>query len=237
MHYISEVYWDKGGRSVNQDSVSLQEVNIRGKKILFALICDGIGGLEDGESASGYVAERMTEWFYKEALLVFIRKKSGKCLLKSGLRALYGCNEEIRRVAETANKKMGTTATAMILWGRKYFLWHSGDTRAYLFRERRRGRQLTTDHTADLHTLLRCIGSFVWKQPDVVRGYLKRGDVLLLCSDGFRNQISAERIEETLQPSEMETRERIYMRLSEIADYVKRHGEKDNISAVAVKVE
>ena len=36
--------------------------------MVFALICDGIGGLDGGEIASGFVAERMTEWFYKEAL-------------------------------------------------------------------------------------------------------------------------------------------------------------------------
>ena len=27
--------------------------------------------------------------------------------------------------------KLGTTVTAMLFAGRRYFLWHSGDTRAY----------------------------------------------------------------------------------------------------------
>ena len=61
MQFISEVYWDRGAREVNEDSLSLQQVSIRGKKVVFALVCDGIGGLEQGETASGFVAERMTE--------------------------------------------------------------------------------------------------------------------------------------------------------------------------------
>ena len=83
MRFLSEVYWDKGGRCVNQDSISLQEVRMKGEKVVFALICDGIGGLDGGEIASGFVAERMTEWFYKEALNLLRRHKGRKKIEKS----------------------------------------------------------------------------------------------------------------------------------------------------------
>ena len=36
------------------------------KELIFAAVCDGIGGLRAGECASGLVAEQLTEWFYRE---------------------------------------------------------------------------------------------------------------------------------------------------------------------------
>lgn len=240
MNFISEIYWDKGERDINQDSVSLQEVRIKGEKVIFALICDGIGGLWGGEEASGFVTERMTEWFYKDGLAMIRKNKGRKRIEKAGLRALYSCNEEMRQFGKEKGIKFGTTATMMILKGRRYFLWHSGDTRAYLVaagRKQKRMKRLTADHTANSRTLIRCIGSFEWKQPDVHNGYLKRKSVILLCTDGFRNRIEEGKIEEAMQPVLLQSREQIYMRLKEIAEYVKRRGEKDNISAIAIRLE
>ncbi len=86
MRFISDAYWDRGMRDGNQDSISLQEVRMKGKMVVFALVCDGIGGLEQGEKASGFVAEKMTEWFYREAIVMLKRRKSRKKIEKSGLR-------------------------------------------------------------------------------------------------------------------------------------------------------
>ena len=88
MRFTSEVYWDKGERILNEDSISLQEVRVKGEKVVFAVICDGIGGLDYGEVASGFVTERMTEWFYKEALMMLKRHKGRRKIEKAGLRFL-----------------------------------------------------------------------------------------------------------------------------------------------------
>lgn len=240
MRFISEAYWDKGKRDMNQDSISLQEVSIKGKKAIFALICDGIGGLEGGEIASGFVAERMTEWFYKEALMMLKRHKSRRKIEKSGLRALYGCNEEMVRYGEERGIKFGTTVTALLLMDRHYFLWHSGDTRAYRIKGNGfsgKLKRLTEDHTKDNCTLVRCIGSFEWKRPDVKSGYFFKKCVLLLCSDGFRNKVGEERIKEAMLPETLHEKEQIYKRLREITEYVKKQGERDNISAIAIRME
>ena len=240
MEFISEVYWDKGGRCVNQDSVSLQEVWVKGEKVVFALICDGIGGLENGEAASGFVAERMTEWFYKEAVILLKRHKSRKRIEKSGLRMLYSCNGELLRFGKEKGIKLGTTVTALLLTGRRFFLWHSGDTRAYRIVMGRRHsgkmKQLTRDHTMDNHTLLQCIGSFEWKKPQVKSGYFMKKSTMLLCSDGLRNKLEEEKMMEAMLPGLLNGREQIYRRLKEMTEYAKRHGENDNISAVAVRI-
>lgn len=238
MQFISEVYWDKGARCVNQDSISFQQVSIRGRKVIFALICDGIGGLEQGEVASGFVAERMTEWFYTEGVRMLRKKKGKKKIERAGLRALYGCNEEMMAYGKRQGVKMGTAVTMLLVYGKRYLLWHSGDTRLYRVHtgfRKVRVRQMTKDHTMDNHTLVRCIGSFAWKEPDVLGGRMKKNYVLLLCTDGFRNRVSEGKMGEALQPSFLISQEQMEMRLRELAAYGKRHGETDNISAVVVK--
>ncbi len=82
--------------------------------------------------------------------------------------------------------------------------------------------------------LVRCVGSFEWRRPDVRSGYMIGKNVFLLCSDGFRNRIGEERLKEALHPDLLQTRGQMAMHLREIALYVKQRGEKDNISAIAI---
>lgn len=242
MKVTAEVYWDKGTRTLNQDSVSLQEVRIQGRKVVFALVCDGIGGLEEGETASGYVAERMTEWFYEEVIDLLKRKKGKKKIVNAGLRALYGCNETLGRYGRKHNRKLGTTVTMLLLQGGKYILWHSGDTRAYEIGAKGMGmrkeqiRRLTRDHTINNRTLNRCIGSFTWKEPDIYSGTLKAKQMILLCSDGFRNRVSERQLAEAFNPSFVSNKEQIRLCMRQLAEYARTEGETDDISAISVLI-
>lgn len=240
MKIATEVYWDKGHKPLNQDSVSVQEIRVRGKKVLFVVVCDGIGGLQQGEKASGYVTERMTEWFYKECVDMLCRRKGTEKMKKAGLRALYGCNEELRQYGAKQDMKMGTTLTMLLLQERKYILWHSGDTRAYRIRtagirkQHSRIQRLTVDHTADNRTLIRCIGSFSWKEPDVCSGKVGGKEIIVLCSDGFRNRIKEEQLGEALHPRYVQNKEQLRRCMGQLASYVRGQGEMDDISAVAM---
>ena len=240
MFFWSELYWDKGKRRGNEDSVSLQEVWLEGKKTVFAMVCDGIGGLAAGETASGFAAQQMTDWFYREALVMLKRKKGRRKIGKAGMRVLYECNAEMNRFAKMTGSQMGTTVTALLLYQEWYLLWHSGDTRLYRLTgtgRRKRMIRLTEDHAADGNTLIRCIGSFSWIPPDVKSGRVRKKTVFVICSDGFRNCICEERIGDAFWPEVVRSRENVRMVLKEIAGYVKRRGEKDNISAVVIKAE
>ena len=50
-------------KSMNQDSLSVKVVNSPHGKIVFALVCDGMGGLEHGELASKETILAMNQWF------------------------------------------------------------------------------------------------------------------------------------------------------------------------------
>lgn len=72
------VYTDMGSRKrVNQDAVMLKvATSARYGRIAFAVLCDGMGGLDSGEIASGLVVKRFERWFHDE--LPGILKESEK---------------------------------------------------------------------------------------------------------------------------------------------------------------
>ena len=50
MHFTATVDTDVGtAKSANQDSALIKHAAAKGKEILMAMICDGIGGLDKGE--------------------------------------------------------------------------------------------------------------------------------------------------------------------------------------------
>ena len=50
-------------RKVNQDALMIKTARYKGREILFAAVCDGIGGLADGEKASSCVIGSVSDWF------------------------------------------------------------------------------------------------------------------------------------------------------------------------------
>ena len=60
MQYVTAVYWNRGSvAACNQDSLTLQQVLTGRGRVLMAAVCDGMGGLQQGETASGYMTERL----------------------------------------------------------------------------------------------------------------------------------------------------------------------------------
>lgn len=91
---------------------------------------------------------------------------------------------------------------------------------------------LTSDHSGGGHRLLKCMGSFPFQKPDFKTGRVKKKQGFLLCTDGFYNR---QRWGEMFEPSSILEEEQIERRLQESAAYVKKQGEKDNLSAIYIR--
>ena len=66
-HIWSAAHTDVGiKKSVNQDSVILKIASSPFGKIAFAVVCDGMGGLQQGEIASGMLSQNYENWFQRE---------------------------------------------------------------------------------------------------------------------------------------------------------------------------
>lgn len=235
MRYMTNVYWNKGREAEkNQDSVLLQQVLTGRGRVLLSAVCDGMGGLSQGEAASGYAVRQLRDWFYTE-LFAMIRKNKRYWVIRRSLdRLVFYMQGELKRYAAKEKVSLGTTMTALVVWERTWLLWHLGDSRAYRLRDRRM-EQLTEDHAQDERKLTKCLGSFGSFAPQHGMGVLKPGEGILLCTDGFRRRVTDEELRDVLHPCELAGEEQIGRRLREIGETCMKRGERDNLSAVYIK--
>lgn len=64
MRYSFACYTDRGKRKeVNQDALLVSRAVYHGQETVLAVICDGMGGLKQGELASAEVAGAFDMWF------------------------------------------------------------------------------------------------------------------------------------------------------------------------------
>ena len=226
----------------NQDSVVLLQVLTARGRVLMAAVCDGMGGLAQGEAASGYITRRLQEWFY-ESLLRSVQKRKAFWIIRRSLdRLVYDMQEQLSQYAGREKIRMGSTMTVLVLWEKTYLLWHLGDSRAYRLSAagdggRMKGslRCMTTDHVRGRNQLTKCVGSFGYMRPDFRMGTFGNGQAMLLCSDGFRHYVTEEELADVLNPGVVAEEMQAERRLREIGEACMKRGEVDNLSAVYVK--
>lgn len=240
MNYLTGVYWECGSvAQMNQDSLVLLQVLTARGRVLMAAVCDGMGGLPQGEYASAYVTKRLQEWFY-ESLLRAVQKKKAYWVIRRSLdRLVYHMQEQLEQYGRKENIRLGTTMTVVVLWEKTYLIWHLGDSGAYRISDSRNCREiecLTKDHVIGLNRLTKCVGSFGYERPDFRLGILRAGHGMLLCSDGFRHCVAETEMADVLEPESIREEEQITRRLREIGSACMKRGERDNMSAVYVKV-
>ena len=193
------------GQIVPRDQVFEDDVVDRG--LIFA-VCDGMGGAAAGEVASQMAVD----------ILVEAMRRGGAPRNRDALaRRLVSAVEEAgRRIFDAAQKErsrrgMGTTATVAVLVDKVLFLAEVGDSRAYMLR-RGQLKQLTKDQSlvnqlieaghltedeaeAFEHSniILQALGTSETVQVDPTFVELRRGDRLMMCSDGLSGLVHAMR--------------------------------------------
>ena len=66
MEFIITAISDIGiSRKVNQDALFASKMKTSAGNIAFAVMCDGMGGLSQGEIASASVVNAFKEWYHK----------------------------------------------------------------------------------------------------------------------------------------------------------------------------
>ena len=233
MKMISSVYWDRGNRTVNQDSLVLEQVLTSKGRVLFAAVSDGIGGLSEGEVASGFILEKLLTNFYQQILPLIGRGKGQKAIERSILRCFFETSEALGKYGASRGVSLGATISLLLLVKNRYLAVHLGDSRIYRLKAGK-VRQITRDHSQGGNTITKCLGSFTYQYPDVFTGYVGKKSGFLLCSDGFFHFLQEENLKEMLSPEEISGEEQISRRLKDLAAHNIKQGEQDNISAIYV---
>jgi protein phosphatase len=209
-------------------------------------VCDGMGGAEYGEVASGIAVKELEK--YRK------RMKQGNSAENVCRAYVDGANDKIcAEIKARDGVRMGTTLALLSVNGDKASVCNIGDSRVYM---RRYGglEQLSADHTqmrrmidngiltpeqakihADRHKLTQHLGIFPHEM--VIEPYisdsigLKNGDVFLLCSDGLTDMLEDEAIEKIISQN-TEPRQAA----AELISAALENGGKDNVTVIVVKV-
>lgn len=220
-------YWQIGQRKVNQDSILVRQMKKGKRTCTLLVVCDGIGGLQEGEKASGHIVYQLSSWFVQKGC----RCKSlrqGKRKLKQ---LLYQLHRQLQKYGSIQNLQMGSTICFVFFIGRRYFWGQLGDSRLYLIK-RNRCKLLSKDQIHNSGALLQAMGQGVWKVPKCKCGKLHQKEALLLCTDGFYRGLSEEQILQYLNPSHSEVS--LQRRINQLGQKKLSMGEGDNLSAILV---
>lgn len=235
MNYIAAAVSDRGQRrEINQDALMVKTRQTAMGNMCVAVICDGMGGLSCGEVASAHAIRRLSEWFmcYGGSIHRFDK------VVYEIEREIYGISEEISKFGYKNGLTAGTTATVLVLSGNSYAVIHVGDTRVYRLKGGYAGniRQITTDHSVNDYMLTQSVGTGSRIKPEIIRGRVKRGDVFLMCTDGFRHRNLPGDIRKGMAPGLIKSETDILARLKVYVDRARSLGETDDISAAVIKV-
>lgn len=218
-------YWYAKFKVVSSDSDEEGEAAV-------VCVCDGMGGLDDGEKASRIVIENVRDFFLNGGDISGI----GEILEKAH-----------SNIKELSDKRSGTTCVLLVCQDGNYRVANIGDSRCYVSKGVGTTEvvvtQLTKDHTAInkfrdegkeiteemLHKyknmLSRCVGASKKIKYDIFEGKYQKGDVFVVCSDGFWHTLSSD-----------DFKSGAIMDLSKMVEKCKKMGETDNITACILKI-
>ena len=129
-----------GTRKHQQDRVAVAKAVVSDKEeLLFAAVCDGMGGMDDGERASEYSIRRIVNFF---------TSISGIEEFGEGIkRMLRECDSEVAAFTDNSGRVIdsGTTVVAAIAYKERVTWISVGDSAVYLF-ENNKLKKLNREH-------------------------------------------------------------------------------------------
>lgn len=253
MNFIISATTDVGlVKETNQDSISVMTLNTCQGRMVFAILCDGMGGLAMGEVASASVIQAFRSWVVNE-LPTLCNAPLNETVLRSHWEAIINYqNQSIKAYGAARGIRLGTTAVVMLLTQNQYYIMNVGDSRAYELTTGMRqitedqslvAREVALGHLAPedaerdprRNVLLQCVGASDKVYPDMFCGPIQQNAVYLLCSDGFRHEITGGEIYELLQPNALLDEYSMQNNSRALIELNKQRQERDNISVALVR--
>ena len=241
MKFEFKEHTDKGlVREVNEDNLG-HSLNSKNGDVF--VVCDGMGGHVGGQTASTIGVN---------ALLSELTSKAHNNMHVAISQALTFANEQVLGHAEAdpSLKGMGSTATVCLFKDDLLYVGHVGDSRAYIYSDKKLYRitrddsyvqdmvdkGVITEDQAEMHPhknrILQALGSTGSITPRIPKKpfKLKTGDLLLLCSDGLTSMVVDELIEHLINPQDLGGT------LQELHKIAMTNGGKDNITMTLIKI-
>ena len=241
---------DQGkARKNNEDAVWVDQT------MGLLVVCDGMGGHNAGEVASGMaittiptnytqLAKANTTGEIADQRFTAETNRLGFCV-KMANQLIF---EAARRYPK--DHGMGTTCTAAVIKADRLSVAHVGDSRCYLIRHGQI-EQLTQDHSLVMeqvrqgilkkddeavrtgqNILTRSLGTEAEVKIDLEEHPLFPGDILVLCSDGVDKEMTDDQllqiVKETTEPRQL---------VQKVIDECNAAGGRDNITVAAARID
>lgn len=226
-------------REVNQDYVFVSD-NPLGNLPNLLVVADGMGGHNAGDLASRFTVEVLKKEI-EESI-----EDGPEAIMK---KAIQSANYQVRELAAKDGKLkgMGTTLVVATVIEHTLYFANIGDSRLYLLNDEI--RQLSRDHSfvqemvrlgginaeeakhhPDKNIITRAIGAKEKVEIDFFEYRLKKGDIILMCTDGLSNMLEDEEIFHIVKSSRdiVEAVERLIEKANE-------NGGGDNIGVIVAE--
>ncbi len=253
MNFMVSAHTDVGiVKETNQDSMSVMVVNTPQGRMAMGVLCDGMGGLAKGEVASASVIQAFRKWTLEELPKLCHAPLEDVTLRTQWEQIIRQQNQTIKDYGARQGVRLGTTAVVLLVTQTRYYLLNVGDSRAYLISDGL--YQLTADQTfvareialghmtpeqarvdPRRNVLLQCVGASEQVYPDMFFGDVHPNTVFMLCSDGFRHEITPREIYERFQPGALADEQSMHARAWELVELNKQRRERDNITVGLIK--
>jgi protein phosphatase len=224
--------------------------HVIGPKGSLLFVADGMGGAASGEVASQLAVKTV----YDHLLATWCADDAdGPPEFATRLKeAIEQANERIYALAHERpeHKGMGTTATAVGVLGDHLYLTQVGDSRAYLIRDSQ-AIQLTKDQSlmqrlvdaGELteeeaekserrNIILQALGPDAKIRVDLTHQPIRRGDMLVLCSDGLSGQVRKDEIAAMVSDPAKD----LATMCGELIDLANSRGGPDNITVIVARL-
>ncbi len=228
-------------RKINEDNSCVCD------DIQLLAVADGMGGHKAGETASKLALDALAAYLRKNPQV--LNDDPSEALRK----AFDHANATVFGYSRDEGEKfhgMGTTLTAVLPKGDKIFVAHVGDSRAYLVRGDRI-KLLTSDHSLvnellrnggltqqeaanypHRNILTRAIGTSPTVEADVNVEPVKKGDIVILCTDGLSNLVDLEEMKKMAAEKES-----LGEKAQQMIERALERGGDDNITVILYQVE
>jgi protein phosphatase len=230
---------------------SREQTYVPGDRGALFMVADGMGGAAAGEIASSMAVDAVLG----EMRIRWVHGPAGgdPTAFAAALHAATQvANERIHRYAtdHPENRGMGTTATVAGVLGDRLYIAQVGDSRAYLIRDGE-ARQITKDQslmqrlieageiTAEeaevserRNIILQALGPEPYIKIDITHQQVRRGDTLVLCSDGLSGVVRDSEIAEVVRSSDS-----LVTICQQLIARANDAGGPDNITVIAAKFE
>lgn len=238
-------------RAENQDSILYLAENIKNQPGAIFAVADGMGGLSYGAQVSRYITEQFKRWWYEDFDNMIQEGIESEDDIRELLeQEIWDINQAIFQFNHQYQCRSGSTLSLLLLYKEKYYIENLGDSRIYLMRNQYM-EQLTQDQSLAAqimknhgeamdgrqylkfkNKLTMCIGMFAVPQSNYYSGDILKGDIFLLCSDGFYNPLEKQQIEAVLQGKGRTSDEKVQL----LRKMIGSGKASDNVSAIVTEI-